>query len=46
MGLTLTWLSVIILLPLAGLFLKTFELKPSISSGASSPARRTLRRAE
>ncbi len=26
MGLTLTWLSVIILLPLAGLFLKSFEL--------------------
>ena len=26
MGLTLTWLSIIILLPLAGLFLKTFEL--------------------
>ncbi len=26
MGLTLTWLSVIILIPLAGLFLKTFEL--------------------
>ncbi len=26
MGLTLTWLSLIVLLPLAGLFLKTFEL--------------------
>src|SRR6202162_3298065 len=26
MGLTVTWLSVIILIPLAGLFLKTFEL--------------------
>src|SRR5436190_13299032 len=26
MGLTLTWLSVIILIPLAGLFLKSFEL--------------------
>src|SRR5260370_7600778 len=26
MGLNLTWLSVIILIPLAGLFLKTFEL--------------------
>ena len=26
MGLTLTWLSIIVLLPLAGLFLKTFEL--------------------
>src|SRR4030088_3138331 len=28
MGLTLTWLSIIILIPLAGLFLKTFELSP------------------
>ncbi|WP_084292241.1 sulfate ABC transporter permease subunit CysT [Bradyrhizobium sp. WSM3983] len=28
MGLTLTWLSVIILLPLAGLFLKSLELSP------------------
>ena len=28
MGLTLTWLSVIILIPLAGLFLKTLELSP------------------
>jgi sulfate/thiosulfate transport system permease protein len=28
MGLTLTWLSVIVLIPLAGLFLKTFELSP------------------
>ncbi|WP_456678407.1 sulfate ABC transporter permease subunit CysT [Bradyrhizobium sp. RDM12] len=28
MGLTLTWLSVIILIPLAGLFLKSFELSP------------------
>src|SRR6202051_1459799 len=26
MGLTITWLSVIVLIPLAGLFLKTFEL--------------------
>ena len=26
MGLTLTWLSVIVLIPLAGLFLKTSEL--------------------
>jgi sulfate transport system permease protein len=26
MGLTLTWLSIIVLIPLAGLFLKTFEL--------------------
>ena len=29
MGLTLTWLSVIILIPLAGLFLKTLELSPA-----------------
>jgi sulfate transport system permease protein len=28
MGLTLSWLSVIILIPLAGLFLKSFELSP------------------
>jgi sulfate transport system permease protein len=28
LGLTLTWLSVIVLIPLAGLFLKTFELTP------------------
>jgi len=28
MGLTLTWLSVIVLIPLAGLFLKTLELSP------------------
>src|SRR5690606_20350593 len=26
MGLTLTWLSIIVLIPLAGLFLKSFEL--------------------
>ena len=26
MGLTLTWLSVLVLIPLAGLFFKTFEL--------------------
>lgn len=26
MGLTLMWLSIIVLIPLAGLFLKTFEL--------------------
>ena len=26
MGLTLTWLSIIVLIPLAGLFIKTFEL--------------------
>nr|WP_084788696.1 sulfate ABC transporter permease subunit CysT [Bradyrhizobium sp. Cp5.3] len=28
MGLTLSWLSIIILIPLAGLFLKSFELSP------------------
>jgi len=28
MGLTLTWLSVIVLIPLAGLFFKSFELSP------------------
>src|SRR3954470_18504447 len=28
MGLTLTWLSIIVLIPLAGLFLKSFELSP------------------
>jgi sulfate/thiosulfate transport system permease protein len=28
MGLTLTWLSVIVLIPLAGLFIKSFELSP------------------
>ena len=28
MGLTLSWLSVIILIPLAGLFLKSLELSP------------------
>src|SRR5262249_60619221 len=28
MGLTLTWLSIIVLIPLAGLFLKTLELSP------------------
>src|SRR3979490_2806888 len=41
MGLTLTWLSVIILLPLAGLFLKTFELSPDQFWGILS-SRRTL----
>lgn len=29
MGLTLMWLSIIVLIPLAGLFLKTFELSPA-----------------
>ena len=28
LGLTLTWLSIIVLIPLAALFLKTFELSP------------------
>jgi len=28
MGLTLSWLSIIILIPLAGLFLKSLELSP------------------
>src|SRR5262249_22823038 len=28
MGLTLTWLSIIVLLPLAGLFIKSLELSP------------------
>jgi sulfate transport system permease protein len=37
MGLTLSWLSVIILIPLAGLFLKSLELSPN-NSGISSPA--------
>src|SRR3982075_3058068 len=41
MGLTLTWLSVIILIPLAGLFLKTFELSPDQFWGILS-SRRTL----
>jgi len=41
MGLTLTWLSVIILIPLAGLFLKTFELSLDQFWGIVS-SRRTL----
>src|SRR5260370_36945965 len=41
MGLTLTWLSVIILIPLAGLFLKTSELSPDQFWGILS-SRRTL----
>src|SRR3982074_2634671 len=41
MGLTLTWLSVIILIPLAGLFLKTFELSRDQFWGILS-SRRTL----
>jgi sulfate transport system permease protein len=41
MGLTLTWLSVIVLIPLAGLFLKTFELSFEQFWGILS-SRRTL----
>jgi len=41
MGLTLTWLSVIVLIPLAGLFLKTFELSLDQFWGILS-SRRTL----
>ena len=41
MGLTLTWLSVIILIPLAGLFLKTFELSFDQFWGIAT-SRRTL----
>lgn len=41
MGLTLTWLAVIILIPLAGLFLKTFELSLDQFWGIVS-SRRTL----
>src|SRR5882757_3227053 len=41
MGLTLTWLSVIILIPLAGLFFKTFELSPD-QFWAIITSRRTL----
>jgi hypothetical protein len=46
MGLTLTWLSVIILIQLAGLFLKTFELSLSLDQfrGILS-SRRTLKSA-
>ncbi len=41
MGLTLTWLSLIVLIPLAGLFVKTFELSPDQFWGIVS-SRRTL----
>ena len=41
MGLTLTWLSIIVLIPLAGLFLKTFELSPDQFWGILT-SRRTL----
>ncbi|MGX1317201.1 sulfate transport system permease protein [Bradyrhizobium sp. USDA 377] len=41
MGLTLSWLSVIILIPLAGLFLRTFELSPE-QFWAILSSRRTL----
>jgi sulfate/thiosulfate transport system permease protein len=41
MGLTLTWLSIIVLIPLAGLFLKTFELSLDQFWGILS-SRRTL----
>ncbi|WP_082078384.1 sulfate ABC transporter permease subunit CysT [Bradyrhizobium sp. LTSP849] len=41
MGLTLSWLSVIILIPLAGLFLKSFELSPE-QLWAILSSRRTL----
>ncbi|MCO5132031.1 MAG: sulfate ABC transporter permease subunit CysT [Xanthobacteraceae bacterium] len=41
MGLTLTWLSIIILIPLAGLFLKTFELSLAEFVGIVT-SRRTL----
>jgi sulfate/thiosulfate transport system permease protein len=41
MGLTLTWLSVIVLIPLAGLFIKSFELSPDQLLGIIT-SRRTL----
>src|ERR1700741_2840012 len=41
MGLTLTWLSLIVLIPLAGLFIKTSELSPDQLWGIVS-SRRTL----
>jgi len=41
MGLTLTWLSIIVLIPLAGLFLKTLELSPDQFWGILT-SRRTL----
>ncbi|WP_082905617.1 sulfate ABC transporter permease subunit CysT [Bradyrhizobium centrolobii] len=41
MGLTLSWLSIIVLIPLAGLFLKSFELSPE-QFWAILSSRRTL----
>jgi len=41
MGLALTWLSVIVLIPLAGLFIKSFELTPDQLIGIIT-SRRTL----
>ncbi len=41
MGLTLSWLSIIVLVPLAGLFLRTFELSPE-QFWAIVSSRRTL----
>jgi sulfate transport system permease protein len=41
MGLTLTWLSVIVLIPLAGLFIRSFELSPD-QFWAIVTSRRTL----
>ena len=41
MGLTLTWLSVIVLIPLAGLFIRSFELSPDQFWGILT-SRRTL----
>ena len=41
MGLTLTWLSVIVLIPLAGLFIRSFELSPEQFWGILT-SRRTL----
>ena len=41
MGLTLSWLSIIILIPLAGLFLRTLELSPE-QFWAILSSRRTL----
>ena len=41
MGLTLSWLSIIVLIPLAGLFLRTLELSPE-QFWAILSSRRTL----
>ena len=41
MGLTLTWLSVIVLIPLAALFIRSFELSPD-QFWAIVTSRRTL----